>query len=365
MKKYLASFLFLVVCTAVLSNTAWAKVVNKTVAIINGDIITLEDYNKVAGPMIDQYSKIFTGADKESKMAELKKYILNQMIEEKLLVQEAGKQKIKITDVDVDEGIKELKKSFTSDQDFQAELKKQNMTEKELRKKVKDSLSVKKLIEQDVEAKIVQPTDDEINNYYNEHKKDFERPDQIRVRHILLRLDKNADMKAKSKILNTMRDIQKQLKGGADFAELAKKYSEDPGSKDKGGDVGFFAKGMMVKEFEDAAFKLKKGEVSDIIQTDFGYHIIKMEELRPGKQLALDDELEVGGPPMKVKNFVKETMSQERAVKKFSEWLKNLKDNSKIEIKEIDEAKKDTGSKPEIKESTDKTNKETPTPVNK
>ncbi|MFH1239412.1 MAG: peptidylprolyl isomerase, partial [bacterium] len=272
--------------------------------------------------------------------------VLNQMIEEKILLQEAGKKKIKITEVDVDQGLKELKKSFNSEEDFQAELKRQKMTEKELRKKVKDSLSVKKLIEQEVEAKVTQPTDEEITSYYNEHKKDFERPDQLRVRHILLRLDKNADLKTKSKILNTMRDIQKQLKDGADFAEVAKKYSEDPGSKDKGGDVGFFAKGMMVKEFEDAAFKLKKGEVSDIVQTDFGYHIIKMEEAKPGKQLGLDDELEIGGPPMKIRDFVKETISQERAVKKFSEWLKGLKDNSNIEIKEIeDETKKEAPAK--------------------
>lgn len=349
MKKYLAGFLFLVVCAISFSAQGWAKVVNKPVAIVNGEMITLDEYKKVADPMIEQYSKVFTGLDKESKLAELKKYILNQMIEEKILLQEAEKKKIKITDVDIDEGLKELKKSFTSEDDFKAELKRQNMTEKELRKKVKDSLSVRKLIEQEIEAKVEPPTEQEIQNYYNEHKKDFERPDQIRVRHILIKLDKNADLKTKSKVLNTMRDIEKQLKAGADFAELAKKYSEDPGSKDKGGDIGFFAKGMMVKEFEDAAFKLKKGQISDIVPTDFGYHIIKLEEEKPGKQLELTDELELGGPPLKVKDFMKETISQEKSVKKFSEWLKNLKESGKIEIKEIEE----TG-KPEVKESGEK-----------
>ncbi|MFH1239337.1 MAG: SurA N-terminal domain-containing protein, partial [bacterium] len=115
MKKHIAGFLLLVVCALALNAAgAWAKVVNKPVAIINGDIITLEDYKKVADPMIEQYSRIFTGADKETKMSELKKYVLNQMIEEKILLQEAGKKKIKITEVDVDQGLKELKKSFNS-----------------------------------------------------------------------------------------------------------------------------------------------------------------------------------------------------------------------------------------------------------
>lgn len=337
MRKYISSLLVVFLCFMVFSCLVWAKVVNKPVAIVNDDIITLKEFQKVSGPVIEQYSAIFTGEDKEEKIEQLKKDILNQMIEEKILIQEAEKKEIKITKIDIDDGMREIRERFESEEEFDKELERQNLTQKELKTKIKESLLVKKLIEQEVEAKVGSPSDEEIKGYYQKHKKDFERPDQIRVRHILIRVGKDVDFKEKSRALNSIRDIQRQLKEGADFAELAKQYSEDPGSKDNGGDVGFFAKGMMVKEFEDAAFKLKKGEISDIVETNFGYHIIKFEEEKPGKQMGLDDELGLAGQAVKIKDFIKDTIFRERMEKKFSEWLKEIKDTAKIEIREIEE----------------------------
>jgi len=337
MRKYVGSLLLVCFCFTVFSGLAWAKVVNRPVAIVNGDIITLKEFEKVSGPVVEQYSVVFTGEDREEKIKELKADILNQMIEEKILIQEAEKKEIKVTKIDIDDGIKEIKERFTSEEEFETELERQNLTKKEFRTKIKESLLVKKLIEQEVEAKVETPSDEEIKNYYQERKGDFERPDQIRVSHILIKIGKDVDFKEKSRALNSIRDIQRQLKEGTDFAELAKKYSEDPGSKNNGGDVGFFAKGMMVKEFEEAAFKLKKGEISDIVETDFGYHIIKFEEEKPGKQLGLEDELGLAGQAIKIKDFIEETILRERLEKKFSEWLKNVKDTAKIEIREIEE----------------------------
>ena len=102
----------------------------------------------------------------------------------------------------------------------------------------------------------------------------------MKARHILLRLDADADAEAEAAVLQRIAEIQKLLADGADFATLAETYSEDPGSAANGGDLGFFSKGMMVPEFEAAAFALEPGSVSEPVKTQFGYHLIKVDEVR-------------------------------------------------------------------------------------
>ncbi|MFH1784678.1 MAG: peptidylprolyl isomerase [bacterium] len=335
MRRFTVSILFVLMFVVIFSSPVWAKIINKPVAIVNGEIITAKEFKKLSGPVIEQYEKVLEGEDKDERLKALKKDLLNQLIEERLLIQEAKNKDVRATDIDIDDGIEEIKKNFDSDEEFKAELKKQDLSEKQFREKIKESLLVRKLIEKEVEGKIQPPSDEKVKKYYDEHEKEFERPYQIRVRHILIRVDKSADLKEQSRALNSIRDIQRQLKGGADFEALAKKFSEDPGSKDKGGDVGFFGKGMMVKEFEEIAFKMKKGETSDVVKTDFGYHIIRFEESQPSKQLVLEDELELGGPaPIKVKDFIKETIYRGELQTTFIQWIDSIKNNAKIEIKE-------------------------------
>jgi len=127
-------------------------------------------------------------------------------------------------------------------------------------------------------------TDKEVKDYYNKHKSEFMQPEQVRARHILIKVPANANKKqweeAKKKALN----IRARLVKGESFSKLAQKYSDDPGSKTRGGDLGFFSKGQMVPEFEKAAFSLKKGEISQPVKTTFGYHIIKVEAKKPARQ---------------------------------------------------------------------------------
>jgi peptidyl-prolyl cis-trans isomerase D len=127
----------------------------------------------------------------------------------------------------------------------------------------------------------ITPTDAELQIVYNQSLDRFRSPEQVKVRHILLKTDPSKQGDAAKKddaaVQARAEDLLKQLKGGADFAELATKYSEDPGSKARGGDVGFIARGQMVKPFEDAAFSLKPGEMSGLVKTTYGYHILKVE----------------------------------------------------------------------------------------
>jgi len=134
-------------------------------------------------------------------------------------------------------------------------------------------------------SKLAKFTNEDVKKYYEEHKDRFTEPEKIEARHILIRPSrKNKDKEAARKAARTKAEsILKRLRGGASFATLARRYSQDPGSAKKGGDLGWFPRGVMMKAFEDAAFALKVGEISDIVETPFGFHIIKVEDRRPAK----------------------------------------------------------------------------------
>lgn len=136
----------------------------------------------------------------------------------------------------------------------------------------------------------VEVTDDQIQSEYDANLATrYTQPKEVRARHILIRVPRDADEKTKAEAHKKLEDVQAKLKAGADFGELAKQYSEDPGSKDKGGEVGFFPRGRMVGPFEDAAFSLKPGEISDIVESPFGFNIIQVEEVREERQKPLDE----------------------------------------------------------------------------
>lgn len=133
---------------------------------------------------------------------------------------------------------------------------------------------------QQITDEVDPPTEEEIRKYYEENEAEFNKGKEVKARHILLRLDADADEETQAAVKKKAEEILQQLKDGADFAEMAKQHSEDPGSAANGGDLGFFTKGMMVPEFENAAFATEPGAISDLVQTSYGYHILKVEETR-------------------------------------------------------------------------------------
>lgn len=123
--------------------------------------------------------------------------------------------------------------------------------------------------------------DKEIEDYYSAHRSEFENPEQRQVRHILIKVDQNAPESAIEAAKNKAQDLATKIRGGADFAQLAQQFSDDPGSKARGGDLGFFPRGQMVPQFDDAAFTMQQGVVSDPVRTDFGFHVIRVEKITP------------------------------------------------------------------------------------
>ncbi|MEF9427425.1 MAG: peptidylprolyl isomerase, partial [Candidatus Mariimomonas ferrooxydans] len=159
---------------------------------------------------------------------------------------------------------------------------------KEQIKMLVDDFLSKEALKREVVDKIV-VTEEDMKSYYNVNKEAYKIPEMVRARHILVKAPKDATEAEKAESSKKAEEILKRIKAGEDFAELATEFSEDKGSKGKGGNLGFFPRDRMAKPFEDAAFSLKPGEVSDIIETKFGYHIIKLEERKEAKQQSFED----------------------------------------------------------------------------
>lgn len=183
---------------------------------------------------------------------------LDNLITQELIAQEAKAASVTVSDADVTAEIDLIKKSFGSEEEFNSTLAQYGMTLETLQKDTKVNLTIRKILEPQTDV-----TDAEIQQFYDENKASLGTPEQVQASHILVATKEEADA------------ILAELKQGADFATLAKEKSTDPGSKDKGGDLGFFGKGAMVPEFEEAAFALKVNELSGVVQTEHGFHIIK------------------------------------------------------------------------------------------
>jgi peptidyl-prolyl cis-trans isomerase C len=171
-------------------------------------------------------------------------------------------------------------------------------------------------------AQKVTVSDDELKTYYDSHKDEFKTQEMIKARHILIRVENSASEDERKKAKEKAEMCLKKIKDGEDFAKMAGEFSDDPGSKAKGGDLGFFPRGRMVKPFEDAAFSLKPGEISGIVETQFGFHIIKVEEKRDSTIESFDA----------VKDKLKQKLSQDRTRKELTDFIDKAMKDSKTEI---------------------------------
>jgi peptidyl-prolyl cis-trans isomerase SurA len=210
--------------------------------------------------------------------------ILNEMIDSKLIITQAKTEDFTVDELEIkdlaDQQIKKIAANFPNEYEFKKSLKQEmGLTAPELKEYYIEMMTEQRLKEQIINTKIkskVIITDAEIESYYQEHKEDIpQRPDMDKLGMIMKEV--KASEETKNKALVKINDIRRQIENGADFEELAKKYS-DCSSSANGGDLGYFGKGMMVKEFEEAAFDLMPGEVSGVVETMFGYHIIKVTD---------------------------------------------------------------------------------------
>lgn len=219
--------------------------------------------------------------------AQVDKQALDQLLSAELLYQAAAKLEVKDLDKLVDEKVAQGKARFANEQDFTKAIKDLEMDENALRDYTRRDLLISKFVESNIIPKI-KVTEEEARKFYDQNPDKFTRSETVRASHILIGMEPNASVEDKKKAREKAEKLRKELAGGADFNELAKGNSTCPSSQ-KGGDLGFFGKGQMVPSFEKAAFELKPGEISDVVETQFGYHIIKLTEKKPAETVTFKD----------------------------------------------------------------------------
>jgi peptidyl-prolyl cis-trans isomerase C len=288
------------------------------IAVINGVVIFRTQFDKELAIHLDRVSRQGQQVN-DAQLADLKKEVLEGLIERELLYQQSQKAGVKITDQAIDEQLAAIKKRFPGEEDYKNALNAMKLTEDEVKMQIARGLAIRELINQEIMNKIT-ISDDESKAFYDANPQFFKQPEQVKASHILIKVEADATDAQKAEARKKIAEVQQKIKSGGDFAELAKEYSEGP-SNVRGGDLGYFSRGQMVKPFEDAAFALQIDEVSDVVETRFGYHLIKVYDKKPEQIVAYAD----------VKEKLGQRMKQEKAEKEAGQYIEKLKKDAIIE----------------------------------
>ncbi len=249
----------------------------EVVAQVNGGEVSREIFVRSFSTLKNELQRVGRAVTDENIEA-VKRNLLDSIVNTELLYQESKSRNMAVDDKEIAAQFAKIKTQFPTEEDFNKSLSRELYTADELKMEIRKGQMINSLLDADVYGK-VNVSEKDAKKYYDENRDIFQRPETIKARHILIKLEKNADSETVAKAKKEMKEISKKQKEGVDFSELAKQYSEGP-SAPNGGDLGYFPRGAMVKEFEDTAFALKPGEVSDIVRTPFGLHLIKAEDAR-------------------------------------------------------------------------------------
>ena len=286
-------------------------------AIVNGQEIGGEAVQFELDRLVRFYmSHGMTMDEVKKNLPKLEEKALDQAIGAKLLLDQAAKLDLPVSVADIDAEVAKVVEQVGGPENYKKALAAQGVTEEQFRKELEKGAKVNKLVEQACSS-VADPTDDEVAAFYAAHKDEYVAPEQVLCQHILV---KGTDDAALDKI----KDIRARIVDGkADFAEEAKKHSDCP-SGQQGGSLGWFGRGMMVPEFDKAAFEMKKGEVSGIVTTQFGYHIIYKADQKGGEKQTLVD----------VHDQIRDLLRHEARGRAMDAYVAELRDKAQIEYKE-------------------------------
>ena len=255
------------------------------------------------------------------KRDEVLRGVLDQLVAFHLLAQESHARKLVVPDAEVDARVADIRKSFPTEEAFKQGIAAQGLTLDQMKAQAKTSLEVAKVIETEVNSKIV-VQDPEVRTFYDQNLDRFKQGDSVHAAHILIGVPQNPTPEQKAEAKTKAAAVLKTVRAGGDFATLARANSSDQGSAQNGGDLGFFPKGQMTPAFEEAAFKLKPGTTSTLVETPFGFHIIKVIERRAPRTAPFE---EVAGQ-------IKDFLTQGQREQKLEQFVEQVKAKGKIEI---------------------------------
>ena len=310
-------------CGILTAAPAQAVILDRVVAVVNDDVITLTEVQEEGLQAIRKIVRDTLGKEREQQLRSTERQILDELILRRLQLQEAKKEKTEATPAEIQSAIEELKKrnGLTSDEELRAALSRELLSEEQFRKGIAEQVMLTKLVARRVRSKVV-VLDEEVQQYYEQRQEQFRDMSQFKIRHLLVAVPQQSTPNEVLRAKKRIEEAQALIKSGAEFSTVAKQYSEGPLAS-SGGEVWTMRRGELAPELEQAALALPIGQASDIITTPAGFHLIVVEERVPGQTFPFDQ----------VKERIRNTLFDQKTEAKFKEWIESLKTKANVEMK--------------------------------
>ena len=299
-----------------------AEVVDQVLATVDKEAILLSDIMMQVGPYIPEIQRATTSPEEfKQALDERVRATLAQTVDQKILLREALMANIEVDDDQLERRMEDLKKLYPSEADFRAELESSGQTMSELRSQMRKKLMADRFAyhKTDEFAKSIAVSESEVAQYYEDNKQKFERPVRVRCRRIFLSAPE--DEKERAVVRARLAELRAELERGADFGELAMAYSQGPDASNEG-IVGWITPGMFAPELEDPLFALRPGEISDIIETKYGFAILKADQREEAGIASLED----------VRTEIEPEIRMQKAAGLYENWMADLRKRSRVRI---------------------------------
>jgi peptidyl-prolyl cis-trans isomerase SurA len=307
----------LILCTSVQAAGG-----DRIVAVVNDEVITLSELNGAFAPYREKLEAAYKGGDLEKALTENRRGLLSRMVDDLLMEQQSRKAGIVIRDEDVNAAIDDmLKRRNASRDELWKALEREGITVEAYRKGMRDQLMRIRIVQREIKSKVA-VSDEEIGEYYRKHRADYEGKEAVRIQQILLILPKDADEAVREKLRSNAGAIHRRLLDGEPFEAVSANHSQGPAAN-ADGDIGYIEKGMILPEVENVAFSLPLNQISPIIESPAGFHIIRVIDRRGAGSKSIES----------VREEIREKLDMEKVEKKFQEWLIALRAKSHVEIK--------------------------------
>jgi len=311
-----ANFIIVMLSAFSLCVPAFSEVLDKVIVVVNDEVVTQREFDRQFSVIKNRYEQNLKGKELDERLEEARKMFLEQIIDSKIAISEAKKKNVKIDEAALQDKIEKIRAHYATEEEFLKALSAQGTNLTEFEREIRDRMLAQKIIEKEVASKInITPGD--VRDLYEKNKEKLVAPPRAKVSTIMIR--KTGDPADDRKRLSVVQD---KLKKGRVFTELAKELSEGPYASE-GGEMGYIAPGQTIEIIDETIFSMKKGEVSKPIETEIGYHILKVEDTTEPKKLELAE----------VNDFLRAQLFNKRFTDELSEWLKEKRKNAYISYK--------------------------------